>query len=200
MKNLLVVASLILVGMVPAISEAHIERIWQERYCEGMELGKHLPSGGYVDCLSAEYAIEVDWASKWAEAVGQSLYYADATGRKPEIILLCEESEGPIEGLCRSYVYRLEYALRFVNAHVYVWTCAIDRDLKLEDCFRPEIQPTDTTSAEPRNFRCQHQTLPEFTLREKSNPTDEQVEQLCQCVWDKLGTWEKNGGHFSVQR
>lgn len=146
MKNLLVVASL-LVGMVPAISQAHIERIWQERHCDGMELGKHLPSGGYVDCLSAEYAIEVDWASKWAEAVGQSLYYADATGRKPGIILLCEESEGPVEGLCRSYVYRLEYALKFVNAHVYVWACAIDKDLKLEDCFRPEIQPTKTPSA-----------------------------------------------------
>ena len=48
-----------------------------------------------------------------------------------------------------------------------------------------------TTSAEPRSFRCQHQTLPEFTLGEKSNPTGEQVEQLCQCIWEKLGTWEK---------
>jgi hypothetical protein len=140
MKNTLI-ASLILVGMAPAISEAHNEHIWQRRYCAGMELGWHLPSGGYVDCLSAEYAIEVDWAPKWAEAVGQSLYYAGATGRKPGIILLCERSEGPVEGLCRSYVYRLEDALKFVNAHVYVWTCAIDKDLKLDDCFRPEIQP-----------------------------------------------------------
>jgi Crp-like helix-turn-helix domain len=64
----------------------------------------------------------------WAEAVGQSLYYAAATNRKPGIILLCEQSEGPVEGLCRSYVYRLEYALKFVNTHVYVWTCAIDKD------------------------------------------------------------------------
>ena len=53
------------------------------------------------------------------------------------------------------------------------------------------VVPCGTASAEPRNFRCQHQTLPEFTLREKSNPTDEQVEKLCQCIRDKLGTWEK---------
>ena len=53
------------------------------------------------------------------------------------------------------------------------------------------VVPCGTASAEPRNFRCQHQTLPEFTLGEKSNPTDEQVEKLCQCIWDKLGTWEK---------
>jgi len=49
------------------------ERTWQSRYCEGMELEKHLSSGGYVDCLSSEYAIEVDWSEHWAEAVGQGL-------------------------------------------------------------------------------------------------------------------------------
>ena len=59
-----------------------------------------------------------------------------ATGRKPGIILLCEQSEGPVEGLCRSYVYRLEDALKFVNTHVYVWMCAIDKDVKLDDCDR----------------------------------------------------------------
>ena len=107
-----------------------------------MKIEEHLPSGGYVDCLNTEFAIEVDWAAHWAEALGQSLYYAGATNRKPGIILLCEQSEGPVEGLCRSYVYRLEYALKFVSAHVYVWTCAIDKDLTRADCFRPEIQTT----------------------------------------------------------
>jgi hypothetical protein len=111
-----------------------------------MQLEQHLPSGGYVDCLSPEYAIEVEWAQHWAEAVGQSLYYASATNRKPGIILLCERSEGPLEGLCRSHVYRLGYALKFVNTHVYVWTCAIDKDRTLDDCFRPQIQTTNEPS------------------------------------------------------
>lgn len=48
-----------------------------------------------------------------------------------------------------------------------------------------------TASAEPRSFRCQHQTLPEFTLGERSNPTSKQIEELCQCIWDRLGSWEK---------
>ncbi len=142
MKTWLVIGSLLLVGIFLTAPTARDESIWQRRYCDGMELEKHLPSGGYVDCLSPEYAIEVDWAQHWAEAVGQSLYYAGATNRKPGIILLCEESEGPVEGLCRSYVYRLEYALKFVSAQVYVWTCAIDKDVKLDDCFRPEMQST----------------------------------------------------------
>jgi hypothetical protein len=139
-KSCLIVMFLMVIYLLPTASGAADERTWQSRYCEGMELEKHLPSGGYVDCLSPEYAIEVDWSEHWAEAVGQSLYYASATGRKPGIILLCRESEGPVEGLCRSYVYRLELALKFVKPHVYVWTCAIDKDQKLDDCFVPVIQ------------------------------------------------------------
>ena len=141
MRGWLVALPLLVVWLVPTTSGAADERTWQNRYCEGMGLEKHLPSGGYVDCLSSEYAIEVDWSEHWAEAVGQSLYYASATGRKPGIILLCRESEGPVEGLCRSYVYRLEFALKFVKPHVHVWTCAIDKDVTLDDCFVPDIQP-----------------------------------------------------------
>lgn len=141
MRGWLIALPLLVVWLTPTTSGALDERTWQDRYCEGMELEKHLPSGGYVDCLSPQYAIEVEWAEHWAEAVGQSLYYASATGRKPGIILLCRESEGPVEGLCRSYVYRLEFALKFVEPHVHVWTCAIDKDETLEDCFRPDIQP-----------------------------------------------------------
>jgi hypothetical protein len=125
-----------------ATAETKSEAHWQRQYCAGMEIEKKLITGGRIDCFNDEFAIEVDWANKWAESVGQSLYYAGATNRKPGIILLSEQSEGPVEGLCRSYVYRLEYALKYVNAHVYVWTCAIDRDRKLDDCFRPKIQPT----------------------------------------------------------
>lgn len=44
-----------------------------------------------VDLLSDEYAIEVDYAPKWAEAIGQSLYYAAVTGRKPGIVLLVSD-------------------------------------------------------------------------------------------------------------
>ena len=141
MRLWIAILSLLITGLSPTPSDAHDESIWQRRYCEGMELERHLPSGGYIDCLSPEYAIEVDCSEHWAEVIGQSLYYASATGRKPGIILLCRESEGPVEGLCRSYVYRLEYALNFVKPHVHVWTCAIDKDLTLDDCFVPDIQP-----------------------------------------------------------
>lgn len=41
-----------------------------------------------VDCLAKDYAIEFDFAKKWAEAIGQSLYYSKMTGKKPAIVLI----------------------------------------------------------------------------------------------------------------
>ena len=41
-----------------------------------------------VDCLAKDYAIEFDFAKKWAESVGQSLYYAKMTGKKPAVVLI----------------------------------------------------------------------------------------------------------------
>lgn len=44
-----------------------------------------------VDLLNDQFAIEVDWAHKWAEAIGQSVYYAQLTDRQPAIILLVKD-------------------------------------------------------------------------------------------------------------
>ena len=41
-----------------------------------------------VDCLTKEYAVEFDFAKKWAESVGQALYYAKMTGKKPAVVLI----------------------------------------------------------------------------------------------------------------
>lgn len=46
-----------------------------------------------VDCLTKKYAIEVDWARKWAEAIGQSLYYAQSTNKKAAIALIRSEKD-----------------------------------------------------------------------------------------------------------
>ena len=46
-----------------------------------------------VDCLTDTYAIEVDFAKKWAEGIGQSLYYAQMTSKKPAIALIVADNE-----------------------------------------------------------------------------------------------------------
>ena len=73
----------------------HHERYYQEQLCKALngEMEVVLADGTRVDCLSDEYAIEVDFASKWAESVGQSLYYAKMTGKKPAIALIIEKPQ-----------------------------------------------------------------------------------------------------------
>ena len=43
---------------------------------------------GRVDVLTDEYAIEIDFANKWKESIGQALWYSLQTNRKPGIILI----------------------------------------------------------------------------------------------------------------
>ena len=79
---------------------------------------QRVPLGGRVDCISDEYAIEIEWAEDWYHAVGQSLDDAVVMKRKPGIILLCPHSSVHGEGLCRSYIYRLDAALSLVKVPV----------------------------------------------------------------------------------
>ena len=59
-------------------------------YCKGI-IEYRLPDKTRVDCLTDEYAIEFDWASKWAESIGQSLYYAKQTGKKPAVAIIMKK-------------------------------------------------------------------------------------------------------------
>lgn len=44
-----------------------------------------------VDCLTETRAWEYDFADKWYEAIGQSLWYAANTGRKAGVMLILEK-------------------------------------------------------------------------------------------------------------
>lgn len=69
------------------------EKDYQRHWCDkhSGELEYRLSDGTRVDCLTEEYAVEVEYAAKWAEAIGQSLFYAKMTGRKPGIVLIMNE-------------------------------------------------------------------------------------------------------------
>jgi len=50
-----------------------------------------LDDGTRVDLLFEDKACEIDWASKWAEGIGQSIYYGLKTDRPPLVILLAKK-------------------------------------------------------------------------------------------------------------
>ena len=59
--------------------------------------------GTRIDMLTKTEAIEVDYAPKWADAIGQSLYYAEVSGKSPAIVLLVRDMRKDAK-----YVYRCQ--------------------------------------------------------------------------------------------
>jgi len=68
------------------------ERAYQTAWCDarGGRMEVVLVDRTRVDCLLPEYAVEVDFAHKWAEAIGQSMHYSRLTGKAPGILLIIE--------------------------------------------------------------------------------------------------------------
>lgn len=52
-----------------------------------------LPDCTRIDCLTKTHAIEFDFAEKWAESIGQALYYSYMTNKKPGIVLIIENPQ-----------------------------------------------------------------------------------------------------------
>ena len=73
--------------MVQDENHKYKEEHYVQAYCKG-QIEYRLPDKTRVDCLTDEYAIEFDYGNKWAEGIGQSLYYAKKTGKKPAIALI----------------------------------------------------------------------------------------------------------------
>lgn len=94
MKKFLLLLTLLIV--LPAEAkhkylEKDYQNYWCSTHCGQAEV--KLPDSTRVDCLTDEYAIEVDFQKKWAESIGQALYYAIKTGRKPAVLLILENEE-----------------------------------------------------------------------------------------------------------
>lgn len=101
----------------------------EKRLCADM--GREVPtkSGARIDCLNAEFAIEIDWTEKWAEAIGQALDYAHETGRKPGVILICKQSQL----VCLGHVLRFEATIAFWDLPFTWWRCDTS-SRTLDDC------------------------------------------------------------------
>ena len=69
-----------------------------------------------VDCLAKDYAIEFDFAKKWAESIGQSLYYAKLTGKKPAVALILTS---PTDYKYVKRVERLDYGIQIFLIKAY---------------------------------------------------------------------------------
>lgn len=113
------------------------ERNEQQRLAPDYEAQVEVPlwDGTRVDLVNDEYAIEVDWAPKWAEGIGQALYYAQLTGKKPAVLLLVRDMAAE-----KQFVYRAQTVGARYNIRIYVEEVG-DTD--------PEPEPTPEPVPEP---------------------------------------------------
>lgn len=74
-----------------------------------------LSGGSRVDCLTETHAVEVEFARKWKESIGQALYYAKKTDRAPGIVLIKERPED------QKYLGRLIYTVKKNYPYIKIW-------------------------------------------------------------------------------
>lgn len=92
---LLFALPLLLISALVEAKHIHKENVYQNQWCKQYngQTEVKLQDGTRVDCLTGNYAVEFDFASKWAECIGQSLHYADLTGKKPACVLIIEKKK-----------------------------------------------------------------------------------------------------------
>ena len=93
------------------------EQYYQEVWCtKNNGIIEHvLPDRTRVDCLTETHAVEVDWAKKWYQAVGQSLYYSLQTGKRAGILLIVDD---PKE---RKYWIRMNSTIEHFKLPIDAW-------------------------------------------------------------------------------
>ncbi|SFV61282.1 hypothetical protein MNB_SV-9-1436 [hydrothermal vent metagenome] len=92
------------------------EKYYQTKMCNklGGKIEYVLFDKTRVDCLTKEYAIEVDWAKKWAEGIGQALYYAEITHKKPAVALIVGDKRDD------KYLKRLKTVAKEFNIKIII--------------------------------------------------------------------------------
>ena len=94
-------------------SESWYQQVW----CEGMngKIEYRLKDGQRIDCLTDQYSIEVEFARKWPEAIGQSLNYSMLTGKKAGIVLILKTVEE------QTHWQRLLAVIKHYKLPIKVW-------------------------------------------------------------------------------
>lgn len=94
----------------------HPEKFYQEEWCSHYNgiMEYKLKNKTRVDCLTRFYAVEFDFAPKWAECIGQALHYGIMTKKIPACVLIIEKPSDfkhyyKIEKVARVFLFRLWY-------------------------------------------------------------------------------------------
>ena len=116
---------LLLISSLLNAKHIHKEKYYQTIFCNKFKGIKEyrLSDKARVDCLTYTYAIEVDFAPKWAESIGQSLYYGLMTNKQAGVLLILEHPQKDIKYLNRLKKVALKHGIK-------IWTIDNTRTIK----------------------------------------------------------------------
>ncbi len=149
-------AILLVLSTAPALALTEAELV--QRYCRGMITEFTNPDGTRTDCISATHAIEVDFSSKWPEAIGQALHYSlwtkefsaypndfarwhyqVKTPRRAGIIFACRADRRT--ETCADHIVRPQRIAEAFGIPLTIWDCDPTTDGTLADCLRIDVDP-----------------------------------------------------------
>jgi len=131
MKNILATLTLLATSLLQGRDyyEVYYQNLWHS--LSGGQTEVVFEDRTRCDILTETHAIEVDFADKWAEAVGQAAHYATLTGKRAGILLIIEDASD------FKYLLRLENLIEYHNLEIDVWTI-----------LSPDLLPNTSTSHE----------------------------------------------------
>jgi len=115
----LLIAVLFFLGSSDSFAERlNPEKYYQAKWCsaKGGEMEVILEDNSRVDCVTEDYAIEVDFADKWPESGFQALHYAGLLGLQPGVVLICE-----IDQSCYQFIERFYNASMMSDGNIRLW-------------------------------------------------------------------------------
>jgi hypothetical protein len=104
---------LLLSASLSALPERHYQDIFAAQI--GGQTEVTASDGTRCDILTDSYAIEVDFARKWGEAIGQSLNYSFQFNRQAGIVLILEKPSD------RKHLIRVNSIIQHYDLPIRVW-------------------------------------------------------------------------------
>lgn len=118
---LILILNIISISAFAATPKHHkfYEKDYQNYWCgaNGGVTEVILPDKARVDCVTKTHAVEFDFAKKWAESIGQSLYYGEQLHKKAGIVLISENGLSD-----EKYIKRVKSVANYHNIDLWIIT------------------------------------------------------------------------------
>lgn len=117
MRTSIVLALVLFLPVSVIAGHAHLENWYQAQWCQQNQGQQEvvLPDKTRCDCLTSSNAVEVEFGNKWAESIGQSLFYSLQTEKRAGVVLILESVDD------RRFWYRLNSVVQQFNLPIDTW-------------------------------------------------------------------------------